>query len=259
MRRVTYAPYTAGVMGALIGILVWASTGSATLGIITFIVVGVIVFFLVRLFENALYKAGEKAADAIQKAHDRKHDASHPHQMQSLAERYSGNTETAGNAGTMEPVYQGYNSWTSLDSNQWRCPVCNAINPKFVGTCSCGLSLEKWQEEEKKRAEERKKHAKLIQEKEQEELKEWSDIYIKAGATDKDLLAIKMLLAESSGLTSQEMSRKLPRSANIQEFKSSLEHLEQINAIEKNMDGKYLLKPITDDKASSEDIREISH
>lgn len=64
MRR-TYAP-NAILIGVLFGILI-ALKVNAILGILAGVGISILGWALIRVFENALYKAGDAATDAIQK------------------------------------------------------------------------------------------------------------------------------------------------------------------------------------------------
>ncbi len=67
MRR-TYAP-NAIVIGVLVGLLV-AVKANVVLGVLAGLGVSVLGWVLIRAFENAMYKAGDAAEDAIRKKLD---------------------------------------------------------------------------------------------------------------------------------------------------------------------------------------------
>lgn len=75
MRR-TYAPFCSAlglVLGAMVGVK-W--TNNTALGIVIGVVFAIIAFVIVKAFENAVYKAGDKLADkaseALQKRREQK-------------------------------------------------------------------------------------------------------------------------------------------------------------------------------------------
>lgn len=68
--RKTYAP-NAIIIGILIGLLV-ALKVNMVLGVIAGLAVSILGWVLIRAFENALYRAGDAAEDAIRKKLDEK-------------------------------------------------------------------------------------------------------------------------------------------------------------------------------------------
>lgn len=66
--RKTYAP-NAIIIGVLIGLLV-ALKVNMVLGVIAGLAVSILGWVLIRAFENALYRAGDAAEDAIRKKLD---------------------------------------------------------------------------------------------------------------------------------------------------------------------------------------------
>lgn len=68
--RKTYAP-NAIVIGVLIGLLV-AVKVNMVLGVIAGLAVSILGWVLIRTFENALYRAGDAAEDAIKRKLDEK-------------------------------------------------------------------------------------------------------------------------------------------------------------------------------------------
>ncbi len=75
--RKTYA-YNSVIIGALLGILVWAETESTVLGVLACIMISIIGFIVIQLLENTLYAASDKAADAVGDA-VRRHRQKHRH------------------------------------------------------------------------------------------------------------------------------------------------------------------------------------
>lgn len=71
--RKTYA-YNSITIGILIGILVWATTESAVLGILAGLAISVVGFFIIRMFENAVDKGVDKASEKIQEAYHRRQE-----------------------------------------------------------------------------------------------------------------------------------------------------------------------------------------
>lgn len=69
--RKTYA-YNSIIFGVLLGILVYCTTESIALTILTGIGVSVVGFFLIRMLEKALYKGADKAAEKITEAYHRR-------------------------------------------------------------------------------------------------------------------------------------------------------------------------------------------
>ena len=65
--RKTYA-YNSITIGVLVGILAYASSQSAVLGIAACLGVSVVGFIVIRLIENAVDKGVDKAVDAAGKA-----------------------------------------------------------------------------------------------------------------------------------------------------------------------------------------------
>lgn len=72
MRR-TYA-YNSITFGFLIGLLVFASTKSTGLGIAAGFGVSVVGFYLIRMFENAVNRGVDKAADKISASYHRRQE-----------------------------------------------------------------------------------------------------------------------------------------------------------------------------------------
>lgn len=68
--RKTYAP-NAIIIGILIGLLV-AVKVNMVLGVIAGLAVSILGWVLIRAFENALYRAGDAAEDAIRRKLDEK-------------------------------------------------------------------------------------------------------------------------------------------------------------------------------------------
>ena len=66
--RKTYA-YNSIIFGILLGLLVYVSSKSAALGILTLIGVSVLGFIIIRFIENAISKGVDKAADKISEAY----------------------------------------------------------------------------------------------------------------------------------------------------------------------------------------------
>ena len=66
--RKTYA-YNSIIFGVLLGILVYATTESIALTILTGLGVSVVGFFIIRMIENAIHKGVHKAADKISDAY----------------------------------------------------------------------------------------------------------------------------------------------------------------------------------------------
>jgi Na+/melibiose symporter-like transporter len=64
--RKTYA-YNSIFIGFLLALVVYVSTESAVLGILTLLGVSIGGFVLIRALENAMYRGADKAADAITK------------------------------------------------------------------------------------------------------------------------------------------------------------------------------------------------
>ena len=69
--RKTYA-YNSIIIGVLVGILAWASTESAVLGIVACIGVSIVGFVLIRLIEKAIGKGVDAAVDAATKAYQKR-------------------------------------------------------------------------------------------------------------------------------------------------------------------------------------------
>ena len=67
MRRKTFA-YNSVIIGVLVGILVYVSTESLVLGILTCVAVSVVGFVLIRLLEKAINKGTDKMIDAASNA-----------------------------------------------------------------------------------------------------------------------------------------------------------------------------------------------
>lgn len=65
--RKTYA-YNSIIIGVLVALLVYVSTESVALGILTLLGVSVVGFIVIRLIENAIGAGVNKAADAASKA-----------------------------------------------------------------------------------------------------------------------------------------------------------------------------------------------
>ena len=64
MRRKTYA-HNSVILGLLVALYIWASSGKTALAIAAFIAISVIGFLLIRAAEKALYKGADKAVDAV--------------------------------------------------------------------------------------------------------------------------------------------------------------------------------------------------
>lgn len=69
--RKTYA-YNSIIIGALLGITVGASTKSVVWGIVVGLAVSVVGFIIIKLVENALYAAANKATKKAQDAYQRR-------------------------------------------------------------------------------------------------------------------------------------------------------------------------------------------
>lgn len=130
-----------------------------------------------------------------------------------------------------------------LMENEWRCPKCKKINPKYVSTCACGCSIDVYNDEilrkkEKARIESEKNEAEQKKKQEESE-KRFAEITGGNGnlnATEN--LVIRILGKSETSLSMQDMVRKLPRSADITEFKNAVCHLEEIGMVIKE-DDKY--------------------
>lgn len=70
MRRRTYA-FNSIIIGFLLGFLVYATSKSIALAILTGIGVSVVGFIIIRLIENAISKGVDKASDKISEAYHR--------------------------------------------------------------------------------------------------------------------------------------------------------------------------------------------
>lgn len=155
----------------------------------------------------------------------------------------------------------------TLDSNCWRCPSCQTVNPRYVSTCKCGFLYEdaqaivkKLEDEQRKLKEKRDEEERIRKRKENEEWKrqqEELEKYRNLGLTDSQMSVVKMLQPKDTKLTSQIMCQKLSRSASLQDFRIAVENLEESHLIEKDEEGKYYLALRFDEDSKTEEIKAI--
>ena len=67
----TYA-YNSVIIGVLLGLLAYISSGSLALGVVVVICVSVAGYFIIRQIEKAVYKGADKAADKISEAYQQR-------------------------------------------------------------------------------------------------------------------------------------------------------------------------------------------
>ena len=71
--RKTYA-YNSVIIGVLVGLLVWVFMENAVLGILAFVGVSVVGFFIIRFIEKAIGKGVDAAVDATARAYKKRRE-----------------------------------------------------------------------------------------------------------------------------------------------------------------------------------------
>lgn len=250
--RVTYAPYFGGVMGTAAGLLAGVASHSTVLGIIVFIIVGALAWFACKKFEDLVYKGADKLEDAAQNAINRRIEESRPPGQQSLAEKYAG---TSGMAGPGK-----------VQSNEWMCPACKKIHPRYESTCTCGYTFEEYlafekskKEEEKKRREGQERErieAQKKMEAEMQEAERFLSNYENLNLSQTELLVIRILSPEDARYKLSEMVGLLPRSADINGFSRAVVSLNEAHLLEKDEEGRYYLALRPDEEDEIQDDSE---
>ena len=163
--------------------------------------------------------------------------------------------------------YIGYGG-RQVAGNEWRCPKCRTINPKIVEVCSCGCSIEAYNREVKRMAEEAKvksqeniERAQKEKEEEQKRIDAFKSKYGDIELTATEEMLIKMLNKSETGLSMAEIMRMLPRSANLTSVKEAVSHLTEVGLIQEAEGEKYICVPnneqdITADSSVEEQIME---
>ena len=132
MRRKTYA-YNSIIFGFLLGFLVYATSKSTALAVLTGIGVSVVGFFIIRLIENAVYKGVNKASDKIIEVYRRQKE-------QKGME--NGSFIKPGAAQTPDGAAQFLQKAESSNGKASYCPVCGAKIQADAGFCqTCGKPL----------------------------------------------------------------------------------------------------------------------
>ena len=134
-----------------------------------------------------------------------------------------------------------------ISSNEWKCPKCGTVNPKYVGTCNCGCTLDAYNMEMERR---KRKYAaeqqKLMEEEKKKnesneaELNGLLSEYKLYNLSSAQEYALKVI-SKKQGLTIADICRQLPRSANLTEFKDSINFLLENKIIKKDEEEKYYL------------------
>lgn len=136
-----------------------------------------------------------------------------------------------------------------LDGNQWRCPKCSKINPKYVTTCACGCpkeeadtlmaELKKKKLEELERLKQQALEEKVKKEAEEAKIKEEFQQAIGQYELSKMEELVVRLLDKNPNSTLPEMASKLPRSVNVAEFKNAVNNLENMKAIVRDENNRF--------------------
>ncbi len=224
--------------GALFGILFMLLSKSIIAGVIIGIIIGVGAWIGIFFIEVAITKATTPLSDKIEEKID------------SIFSNGSNNSDIYNNANSNSTGYgiSGSSYKDEVAANEWRCPKCKTINPKYVGTCNCGCTLEAYNRQQeimkKQLAEKRKAFEAAEKEKIATQEKELNNLL--ANFKEEDLssgqqYAMK-IIARKQGLTLPEICKQLPRSANLKEFKDALNYLTEKGIIRKDKEERYYLE-----------------
>lgn len=136
-----------------------------------------------------------------------------------------------------------------IEGSKWKCVECGTVNPKLVGTCKCGNTLQKNDEiiaGLKKYREDKLMAAKEEASKKEAEFDiEISGIMEKSGIENpstEQKTVLRMLKRSNERLSVAEISHKLPRTANIKAFKQAIEELTNAGVLEIDENQKYGIK-----------------
>lgn len=119
----------------------------------------------------------------------------------------------------------------------WTCVKCNATNPAYTGTCSCGQTKEE-NELEISRREQEKLEAERQKNKDDEVTinlneNEYNSI---------EKMIISILMKNHEGMSAMDISRYIPKNVNPKDVSEAFSHLKSMEVIQNNDMGLYILK-----------------
>jgi hypothetical protein len=142
-----------------------------------------------------------------------------------------------------------------MDGNQWKCLKCQTLNPKLVSTCKCGytydqysktIALLKNKREEMllaKKAEEETHKAELANQ--MAELDhQIIDILQNAGfdnPTISQKTVLKIVKQSKDGISATDIYHKLPRNADLKEYKKAVDDLITADILMSDESGRYAI------------------
>ncbi len=136
----------------------------------------------------------------------------------------------------------------SMAGNEWRCPKCLTVNPKYVTTCTCGCTLEAYyrdlkrkQEVEKQKNEEKNVVLKENYEEFNKEIIEYLEKHGNKDITSKEGMILRILYKSEEPRSLAEIIKGVPRSCSITDLKDSLSDLEKKGLIKLYENNKYSL------------------
>ena len=228
--------------------------GGTICGLIVIIIISVGITILIYSIKHVIDKGVDSVVDNIHNEKVRKQEAANPPQQQSLAEKYGiQNTSTQTTSTQTTSTVMNETSPTIIKkqvaSNEWQCPKCGTVNLRYVSTCGCGCSISEAQDIElEEKAAQRKKIEQEIRQKEEKKTRILSQYENYNLSSEQDFI-IRMLVKESA-ISLSDMCRKLPRSADLNQFKENVNNLVDMGIITKNEEGKYFLTNTTEESQS---------
>ena len=142
-----------------------------------------------------------------------------------------------------------------LDGNQWKCLKCQSLNPKLVSTCKCGYTYDEYMRTINLL---KNKREEMIQANKEEDEKRKAELANQMAELDNQIAGIlqnagidspsisqktvlKIVKQSKDGIGATDIYHKLPRNADLKEYKKAVDDLTTAGILVAGESGKYTI------------------